>query len=298
MKILIEATGSLTSNFLIKAIHDSGHIAIGSDISDFNHSKILCDEFIIMPKVDDKELWNKISGLLEKYQIDIVIPSLDETLLDWSKRVNYFKSNNIDVIISPEYTIDTFQDKWKTYQFFKDIGVLTPNTSLESTYQIIKPRFGRGGSGIFENDFNTKISMDNMISQEKIIGREYTVDTFFNIDGEPIYIVPRLRIDVKNGKSTKGIVVQNDEINELIIKIANKITFYGPINFQLFETEEGQYYFIEINPRIAGGMALGIAATANWIQLIVDNFIHKKKIEVQEIKYGMKMVRFYDEIFI
>ena len=49
MNILIEATGGLTSGYLIKAIKDSGHRVIGSDIFEFNHSRYMCDDFVIMP---------------------------------------------------------------------------------------------------------------------------------------------------------------------------------------------------------------------------------------------------------
>ena len=54
------------------------------------------------------------------------------------------------------------------------------------------------------------------------------------------------------GKSTKGQVVRNEEINQLIIKISENIGFIGPINFQLFKINNEELCMIEINPRIAG----------------------------------------------
>lgn len=301
MNILIEATGGLTSGYLIKAIKEAGHKVIGSDIVDFNHSKYLCDDFVIMPKIKDEKLWEKVENILIEKNINIVIPSLDETLLDWAKRKEHFKNIGIEVIVSDKNTIDIFQDKWKTYLFFKENDILTPNTSLEAKFNLIKPRFGRGGGGIFDNSFTNNIDMSNNISQEKVFGDEYTVDTLFSKDGEAIYIVPRLRIDVKDGKSTKGIVVKNQNIDNLILEISKKIKFIGAINFQLFETVEKKLIMIEINPRIAGGMALGFAATENWIKIIIDNIVLDKQInknDIKSVKYGLKMVRYYEELFI
>ena len=298
MNILIEASGSLTSGYIIKAIKNSGNRVIGSDISDFNHAKVMCDDFILMPKHNDKNLWKKISKLLDDYNIDIVIPSFDETLLGWSERVSFFRSKNIKVIISPIDTIKTFQDKWIAFRFFKNIGVLTPESSLKSEFEIIKPRVGRGGSGIFLNDFKSEIDMTNMISQKKIIGQEYTVDCFFDVNGRPIYIIPRERLNVIDGKSSKGIVVKNLKIEDLVKKISLSIKFKGPINFQFFITDKKEIYILEINTRIAGGMALGFAASENWLELIIQNFINSNKILPKKIKYGMKMSRYYDEIFI
>ena len=299
MNILIEATGSLTSTYLIKAIKESGHKVIGSDIVEFNHSKYLCDDFVIMPKVKDLNLWEKVEIILKEKAIDIVIPSLDETLLEWAERKEYFKNIGVDIILSPKNTIDTFQDKWKTYIFFTENNIPTAKTSLSSDLNLIKLRFGRGGTGIFDNNYIEKLDMVDYISQEKIYGNEYTVDTLFSKDGEPIYIVPRLRIDVKDGKSTKGIVVKNENIDNLVLEISRKIKFVGPINFQLFETKEKELIMIEINPRVAGGMALGFAATENWIKIIIENIVlNKEIIKVKPINYGMKMFRYYDELFV
>lgn len=150
MNIFIEATGSLTSGYLIKAIKEAGHRSIGSDISEFNHGKILCDDFIIMPKINDKNLWEKTLKLLVKHNVEVVIPSLDETMVDWASRILFFEKKRIKIIISPISTIQIFQDKWNTFQFFSKINILTPKTSLDSKYEIIKPRLGRGGTGIID----------------------------------------------------------------------------------------------------------------------------------------------------
>jgi carbamoyl-phosphate synthase large subunit len=53
-----------------------------------------------------------------------------------------------------------------------------------------------------------------------------------------------------------------------------------------------------VNPRIAGGMALGFAATENWIDLIVDNYINNKEVIAKPIQYGLRMTRYYSECFI
>jgi carbamoyl-phosphate synthase large subunit len=298
MNILTEATGSLTSYYLIKAIQEAGYKAVGSDIDDFNHGKVLCDDFILMPSVIEENLWEKTFSLLHQHNINVVIPSLDETLLEWSKKQQKLQKKGIVVIVSPPETIQIFEDKWLTYKFFQSIGIATPKTSLQADFEIVKPRFGRGSSGIFTNSFQNDFSMDAMISQEKIFGVEYTVDCLFDNTGKPIYIIPRKRLALKDGKSTKGVVVLHKGIEKLVNKIAHHISFYGPINFQLFETETKELVMLEINPRIAGGMALGFAASENWIPLIIKNFLNNEKIAPKEVKNGLKMVRYYAECFI
>jgi len=296
MRILTEASGSLVSGYLIKAIKESGNIVVASDINENNHGICLADEFIVLPDKNDPDLWNKIELKLLEYKIDMVIPSFDETLIEWSKRKKYFQAKGIFILISNTSSLEVFLDKYSAYQFCKANEIPTPETSLKQEYLLIKPRFGRGGSGVYIG--SELKNMDQMISQEFIEGIEYTIDCLFDRNGEPIYIIPRKRIDIKDGKSTKGIVIKHDLIVVYIQKIAKKIKLEGPINFQFMEKENGQLYFLEVNPRIAGGMALGIAATENWINVIIENFIKNKKIIPKPINYGLKMMRYYAECFI
>lgn len=146
LKILTEASGSLTSSYLAQAIRDAGHIVCGSDINDFNAA--FYDDFILMPKANDPKLWDKTLALLKTHHIDIVIPTFDESLLGWSERVEFFAQHRILVLISPPHTISTFIDKWKTYEFFASHNIPTPYTALYQPRRILKPRYGRGGSGM------------------------------------------------------------------------------------------------------------------------------------------------------
>ncbi|TBL73004.1 ATP-grasp domain-containing protein [Paenibacillus thalictri] len=295
-KILTEASGSLTTGYLIKAIQSAGHLAVASDIDDDIAGRYIAEDFILMPRVRDPELWNKTLDLLENNQINIVIPSLDETLLGWAERKNELKQKNIHIILSDPETVHVCTDKWMTYLFFKEAGIPTPESSLEQTYSLVKPRMGRGAVGVLVDP--GPVSMEGMISQELLSGVEYTVDVFCDRHSQPIYIVPRKRLKVREGKSTGGIVVDHPLIFEWVRRICQSLRFCGPINIQCFECPDGSIKFLEINPRIAGGMALGFAATENWISLIIDTFIKEKELVPKDIQYGMKMMRFYDEIFI
>jgi carbamoyl-phosphate synthase large subunit len=295
MKILTEASGSLTAAYVIEAIKRTGNIAVASDIDELNAGSCLGDDFILFPDKNDPDLWKKIERLLSDHEIDVVIPSLDEMMIGWAERKEYFTDKGISIIISPFETIKIFQNKWETFLFFRKFGIPCPATSLTQDHPLIKPIFGRGSQGIKITD--KAVNMQNMISQEIVKGEEYTVDCFFDYEGNPVYIIPRKRVAVKEGKSTKGIVVRNDLIDFYVREIATHTKLIGPINMQCM-LKNGCVKFIEVNPRIAGGMALGFAATENWVKLIIDNIINKNQIVPKQIKDHLKMVRYYAECFI
>ena len=296
LKILTEASGSLVSSYMIKAIISSGHQAIASDISPDCAGYHLASDFVIFPNKDDPVLWERIREILVREKIDLVIPSFDETLLKWAEYKEDFSQIGITIAISEPEIIDQFTDKWKTYCFFTKNNIPTPQTSLEQEFSLVKPRWGRGGRGIEITELS--VNMDDMISQELIEGDEYTVDVFCDVDSHPVYIVPRKRINVRDGKSTQGIVEKNNRIEDVVLQICAATKFKGAINIQCFEKPSGDISVIEVNPRIAGGMALGFSATENWINLMEKTFIHKEKIVPKPIQYGKKMMRYYAEIFV
>ena len=297
MRILLEASGSLVSAFMIKAVNSAGHQAVSSDIDPYCVGRFLSDDFLQMPRCLDPNLWQKVRTLLLTSNIDLVIPSFDETLLGWSDFSTLQDTDySTQVVLSPQTVITTFTDKLQAYQFFKDNSIPTPNTSLKQDFCLVKPRFGRGGKGVMIT--NDLVDMNGLISQEVIHGDEYTVDVLCDYDSNPIYIVPRKRLNVCDGKSTQGIVVRHPEIDRIVRKLCSITRFRGPINIQCFCDKNDNIFVIEVNPRISGGMALAFAATENWIPHIVAMAHGSTDFNTVPVKFGIKMLRYYSEVFV
>lgn len=295
MRIFIEATGSLVSNSLIKSIRECGHICVASDASKDSIGKYLADEFYQVPFASDDSYSDFVKKLLIDKKIDMVIPTLDDALIKWDSIRNILNENGITLALSSFQTLQICQDKWETYKFFDKNHIPTPKTSLEQEFGLVKPRNGRGGSGVKITD--EKVNMDGMISQEVLEGVEYTVDVFCSLNHEPIYIVPRKRIGIKEGKSTGGIVVDRSDIADYVKLICKSVQFVGAVNIQCFDTTSG-IKFTEINPRFGGATILGMKATENWIPLSIRTFLNKEVVKASfPVKYGLKMGRYYSEVF-
>ena len=296
MRVLTEASGSLTAGYIIRAIQDAGHIAVASDIDVQCTGRFLADEFVEMPSSSHPSLWEEVENLIQNHRIDVVIPSLDEMLEGWAERKEFFLDRGVHVIVSDVETLRMCMDKWATYEFFERAGIPTPRTSLEQKFALVKPRRGRGGVGVAITD--EPVSMDGNISQEVVDGEEYTVDVFCDRNGEPGYIVPRRRERVVQGKSLAGTVCRHEGIENWVRKICKAASFRGPVNMQCFVMGNGEINFIEINPRLAGGMALGFAATENWIQIAINHWVESEPISWKPVRDGLQMKRYYAEVFV
>ena len=296
MRVLIEAAGSLVTPSTMKNIKKAGYTVIATDADSRSFGQYLADEFYTVPFASDPNSKDYLAKLCEEKKVDLVVPTLDEGMLSWSLMADELKNKGTHVSISCPETIEICEDKWLTYEKFVENDIPTPATSLDNIYPLVKPRNGRGGQGITLND--KTVDMDGMISQELLKGEEYTADVLCDLNGDPVYIVPRRRLTVKEGKSTAGIVVENEKVIEGIRKICKAFRFAGPVNIQCFECEDGEVRFTEINPRLGGGTALGMAATENWFPLIADMFVYGKSIKASSaVQYGLKMSRYYDEVY-
>ena len=296
MRILTEASGSLVSAYLIKAIQDAGHEAVASDVSPEVAGRYLADDFIRMPDAADPDLWPQTGRLLDEHRIDLVIPSFDGTLLGWAqRRFDPAGEHPTRVMVSDPRVVETFTDKWLAARFFAAHDIPTPRTSLSQEHALVKPRLGRGGKGILITD--ERVDMAGMISQEVASGDEYTVDVLCDLAGEPLYVVPRTRGLVRDGKSTQGVVVDHPEVDAVVRRLCEAARFRGPVNVQVF-ADGDDVTVIEVNPRVAGGMALGFAATENWIPLICRMLEERPVAANAPVAWGMQMMRFYAEVFV
>lgn len=186
---------------------------------------------------------------------------------------------------------------------------------------IIKPRVGRGSRGVIRvvenlkdvNILNKRASdmliadmqtLKRMLTDEdikKIVVMEYLPGEEYSVDilskgGKPLIIVPKTRIETIPGMSTKGEVIKNAEIEDIVTKICRALNLEYNINMQFKKSRDGRILIYEINPRIAASIVSCAAAGANLlyfgIKLALGEEIPKVK-----IKYGTVMMRYWEELF-
>ena len=290
-KVLTEANSGVTTKYMVEAITKAKHVPIGCDINTNTICSALGFESFIVPRANEENFWETMPILIKKYGITDVIPTLDDTLLGWSIRKDYFNKLGCKIHVFSSKILEIFLDKWTTYNFFVENEIPTPITSLNNIYPLTKPRKGRGSDGIELNNKNRK--MDGLISQEICLGKELTIDVFV-YNNKPIYIVPRSRDRVVSGKSTVSTVIKQKKIENYIYKICEKIKLHGVLNLQCF-LDGSDIKFTELNPRFGGGTSLSLEATENWIEILLNGM--PKNWKPKNINYGLKMTRFYNDYF-
>ena len=171
-------------------------------------------------------------------------------------------------------------DKWRFRAAVTAAGIAAPATGLGTADGvpgpwIVKPRFGRGSGDVYAVDEEDELAwalrrVPAPIVQTRLAGREFTVDALVDRDGRLAGAVPRWRIETKAGISTKGTTFADDRLVAGVGALTRTLGLTGPCNVQGFVAPDGSRWFVEVNPRFSGGLALSLAAGAE----LVAEYLH------------------------
>lgn len=297
--IMTEASGSLVSTSFIKALKFYSHKVIATDSSYSCAAENLADGFYQVPPANHQDSQTCLFNIIQKEKVNFVFPTLDESLIRWVESKDNLSQQDVHIVVSSKETLETCLDKWKTYEFFKAHDIPTPDTSLSPQFDLIKPRQGRGSKGIFyQSTAGTHtFKKETHISQSPIRGLESTIDIVCDINGNPCSIVVRSRDRIIDGKAVKSTVTDRPDLIQFSKIICENLKFFGPVNFQVITDLSGTPYFIEMNPRLAGGAALSIEATGNWTDKFLQHVITGEELKINEPQIGLKMERHYADFF-
>ncbi|MCR5651443.1 MAG: ATP-grasp domain-containing protein [Lachnospiraceae bacterium] len=249
------------------------------DASKLAPALYFADDKIIAPLISENDDYIKcIIDTCNKYEIDLIVPTIDTELILLSGRKEEIENaTRAKVLISSKEVIKICRDKKNTQKFLEENGFSVPRMITDAdidrgnvTWPVfIKPLDGSSSVNAFKADdreeldtFKRIIGEGKYIIQDFMEGTEYTVDAFVDFDGNPVTVVPRIRLAVRSGEILKGRIAKNDEIVEDILRLLKVLKPIGHITLQCMKTENGIKY-IEINPRFGGGAPMSIKAGAD-----------------------------------
>lgn len=134
-----------------------------------------------------------------------------------------------------------------------------------------------------------------LLVMEYLPGDEYSVDILAD-NGKVLSIIPRTRKKIKMGISFVGETVYHKEIISYSREIVSSLKLTGNIGLQFIEDANGTAKVIESNPRVQGTIVLCTAAGVNMVYLAAKIALGEK-VTIPKIKWGTKMIRYWDEIY-
>ncbi len=305
-KVMVTGVGGASGMYTAKILKETGYYVVGTDANGFAAGSVICDDFCVVSKANNREDFVKdIKRLLERFEIDVVLPNVDEELM-------IFAQEDLKAIISNVDTIYSCINKWAFYLDCHN-DFLVPYTELVSKmdlckfwkdYQnrvIVKPIYGRGSKDIYVFDYpyeaiSAKAPMGfnfGSIVQEYIEGDEITVDVLIGKDG-CMFVAPRYRVHTYGGVSQVGRTVYHSEAMKASHAICHHLDFYGPINIQFIEEKyTKKLYLTEINPRLSGGIGITYTNGANLPDMAIKEHFGEQY-ELPQLREGL-VFRIFEE---
>ena len=278
----------------------------------------LCDRIfqIPYPSAGSDELIERIENIHQQEPIDVLIPNFDAELFSFMRNEERLKNQGIHTFL-PALKQFREREKENLEAFGEKYGVKVPGSlnmgnmsqidDLEDKFNfpvMIKGQFYDAYEAHNEEQAKEafhKISSKwglPVIAQEFIKGTEVNVIALGDGKGNTVAAVPmRKQYITDKGKAWGGITLADEKMMELTRSLIQKTKWKGGMELELIKTTRGDYYLIEINPRIPAWVYLAVGAGQNIPEALVKLALGMEVKPMTEYKIGKMFVRYsYDAI--
>ena len=221
-------------------------------------------------------------------------------------------------------TFNRLNDKWNFYKVCRELELPFPETCLYHSQDreaflgnnsfplVVKPRVSAAREGFYvannpeelsayvrENEEkwrnNSVMNFQNPIIQEFVSTsvREHLYDVAIVANkGKVISCFSQQRLVTACPQGGGGIVNLTKDISEIkeySEKIVNHLCWTGVVEFDFIQDTQGNYLFLEANPKIWGTTKLAVVAGLNIPELLVNAFTSSENVASQKSKDEVMM---------
>ena len=271
------------------------------------------DKWNIVPRTRSVEYIPAIRELVEKNKIDLIVPLTDLDLRSLARQHESFEKLGATVMVGTEEFVKICRDKRVFSQHIESFGLPAIKTYTLEQFRddpffpcFVKPVRGSGGVGAAKINSMNKLQEhvhyfgENLLVQDYIPGREYTIDVYKTKAGQIKAIVPRQRLIVRSGEVEQGITVKDKQLIDMTRKLVNSLPgLWGTFCCQCRRPEGKDPYFYEINPRFGGGATLSIKAGANMPKMLLQDVLGMKvQGKIGQFKENLMLQRYAEDFYL
>lgn len=251
---------------------------------------------------DDPDVVDDIGRVIKEYDVDVILPFVNGAIEVASMCRDRYR--DVFVPVTDFDIVSRLFDKSEAAKTFKEAGLPIPRTYSVLNAEvpaIAKPRKGGSSRGIhiFRNmeELMHLNDLQNYLLQEYIENcKEYTVDCYISHAGEILVTVPRERLEIMGGESTRTRTCRNEILENLCREVIEKFSLRGPVNLQfLHDLDADRYLLMEVNPRLGGGVICSIYAGAPITDYIIREALGVELKPCSDWASGTLMARYFKE---
>ena len=240
------------------------------------------------PSTGTEVLMSRLEYIHDIEKLDAVIPNFDAELYSFIKLEKKLKSMGIHTFLP---TMNQFEERHKVNlnDFGKKYDIHVPRSkaifnvmeaqALEKEYNWPLVVKGKYYDAVLAYNFDQTKAAFNKISakwglpiiiQEFIHGTEYNVTGLGDGNGNTIAAVPmRKQYITDKGKAWGGISIADKQILALTDHFLKSTKWRGGFELELMKNKSGEYFLLEINPRMPAWIYLSVGVGQNIPEALV-----------------------------
>lgn len=308
---------------------------VATDADSFSAGLYEADKAYLLPSASDPSYIEKLAKVAKKEGAIVVLPGSHPEVATIANYEKELAADGIVAITNPYDLVKMVANKISQYILLQAYGFSVPKflpltgalpKQLPFDFPLIaKPsKDHQGSKNVYivnnyqelEEIFSTTARTATEILLQEYVGtpeEEYTVGVVADKDGsafDAIVMKRKLRglslltERVINGKVhaissgySQGIFVDNKEIKDYCIKVAQKIGARGPLNIQLRLTENGVTIF-EIHTRFSGSASQRAEVGFNEPDILIRNFVFSEKIAPVQYQTNVAVIRRFENVVV
>jgi len=305
MNILITSAGrrDYLVKWFLEALGEKGQIFVGNSHG-ISPCFTLTNNHILTPSIYDDQYVPFLMEFCEAHKIKAIVPLHDCDVEQLNLQKEKFSKRGINILGPTAQSSMICHDKWSTYKFLTEASIDTAVSfiSLEKSIRaielsqvsfplILKPRWGMGSINILvahdlielhhkhellikeiQSDplFRTYVDepRTSVIIQEKLNGQEYGLDVLNDFGGNPVCVVPKIKLSMRSGETDAAQIIEDPELKKLGSKIGALLGHSGNLDIDVF-VDNDRTSILELNCRFGGGYPFSHVAGVNFPGCIV-----------------------------
>lgn len=262
-------------------------------------------DVIVGKRWDDVDLMDHLSAVVDRYDIRVVIPFVDQAVSVAARLIARIPSLTGPVCDADNATL--WLDKLASQDKFVEFGLNPPLIACDIDPAIAKPRFGSASKGImiFDSYRNVPaaiVDSDDYVVQRYIASRqEITVDCFVDSLRQTKVVSPRLRLEVSGGEVVRSVTCSDAQVEQLSRVFLEKSRITGAVTLQFLrhcgDDRSDLPMIMEVNPRLGGGVVCSIHAGADIPLMIVKEALGQSVDEAKAAD-GVEIARYPQEVVV
>jgi carbamoyl-phosphate synthase large subunit len=292
---------------IVKAFKVAGAKTIAVDANRLAPALYHADRHALVPRIDDVEYVAALRALVDEHDVQLIVPLTD---LDQATLARARSDLKALLLLPDAEIVERLADKYRSHVLFGEHGIASPPTWLPDDVPedapfplLVKARHGFGSRHIYraadreQLRFFLGYTPVDSIVQACLVGEEFSIDVFCDLDGRCLNAIPRTMIESKGGESIKGMTIRDDTLIELARDVAEKLELVGPANIQCFREADGSQLLTDINPRFGGGFPLPLAAGGRYPELALALARGERpEPKLGDFREGIVMTRFFSDL--